>query len=429
MMLPFFLFFLFLAHLVSGADVQNGTKLDTGDSSSLSSPLPVLKMLPQGSVLEGLSIPRYDVNNAPHSLFLAKKLTVIDAQRLCIEDLDLSLYDAINQDVSLQAQAKEAFYNQKTSLFLVRERVDVQSDQSFLHAQGLFFDWHSQEGYLLGRVRSSLERHDALLQRQRAQALLFLYSPALLQASYPIEEALSQEDIEQLEQAGAPVGGLSEQRESIVSGFSLLDDLVMRYEEQVVAFLKRVGSDSVALIANGSDSVVREEEKEGTRIDITCAGGLYFDVDEGVLVYLKDIELTEERFIMQCKDQLKVFLEKKATKSVKQRLPSHKKGTNTLSINASFGAPRLIVATGKVVLRGKDATGKPFFAMAEKASYDAQKGEVILRGGRPRLQQSSNQYLEADESGQWIKILTNGKLLTSQGKWRMHIVSPRRKNQ
>lgn len=184
-----------------------------------------------------------------------------------------------------------------------------------------------------------------------------------------------------------------------------------------------------------------------TTLKVECDGGLYFDSENGVLVYLKNIRLTEPRFKLTCSDELKVFLDQKPEKSVKKpagkaaadktELPAPTTSNKVATAKApkaaadannakkkrtgttSFGELKRIVATGNVKVVQKDDRGRLFIASGGTASYDAKTGEMILKGGLPRLQQSAKQYLQAQESGQWIRIHKNGKLITSNGKWVM----------
>ena len=52
---------------------------------------------------------------------------------------------------------------------------------------------------------------------------------------------------------------------------------------------------------------------------------------------------------------------------------------------------------------------------------------MILKGGRPTLQQSANEYLQAGEDGQCIRIQMKDKdiesIITSKGKWVMQAVT------
>jgi len=173
-----------------------------------------------------------------------------------------------------------------------------------------------------------------------------------------------------------------------------------------------------------------------TTLKVECDGGLYFDNENGVLAYLKNVRLTEPRFKLTCSDELKVFLDQKpvepelkprGTAVTPKPVTQDKAATDKAAADtkkkdkslASFGDLKRIVATGNVKVVQKDDKGKLFIASAGVASYDAKTGEMILKGGLPRLQQSKNQYLQAQEPGQWIRIHKSGKLITSKGKWVM----------
>ncbi len=148
-----------------------------------------------------------------------------------------------------------------------------------------------------------------------------------------------------------------------------------------------------------------------------------FDSDTGVLAYLKNVRLTEPRFSLTCSHELKVFLEQKAKKpKADPKADSKASKAKEKSLN-SFNGLKRIIATGNVKVTQKDETGNLFIATAESASYDGKTGEMILRGGRPRLQQSAKQYLQAEAPGQYIRIQKNGKLVTSSGKWSMQMTT------
>jgi hypothetical protein len=186
---------------------------------------------------------------------------------------------------------------------------------------------------------------------------------------------------------------------------------------------------------------------------VECDGGIYFDSDSGVLAYLKNIRLTDTRFKLSCSDELKVILDqkpakpdpsKKSTSPAKKNTAKETKNTNTShspqptnpadlankkenSPTAAFGDVKRIIAIGQVKMISKDENGKTFIATAETASYDAKTGEMILRGGLPRIQYGPNQYLQSKAPGQYIRMLKNGKLVTT-GKWAMQIDTNQKKN-
>lgn len=205
------------------------------------------------------------------------------------------------------------------------------------------------------------------------------------------------------------------------------------------------------------DAKKSSTKKETTTIKVECDGGIYFDSQAGILAYLKNVRLTESKshFKLKCNDELKVFLdttqkkpsepqdsknkltenavnpektEKETTPGQVVPVPEKKEAAKKKDQSFSeLGNLKQIIATGNVKVTGKDEQGKPFLASGDTASYDAITGEMILKGGRPTLQQSTNQYIQAQEPNQWIKIQMKDKriqsIVTSEGKWAMQAVT------
>ena len=131
---------------------------------------------------------------------------------------------------------------------------------------------------------------------------------------------------------------------------------------------------------------------------------------------------------------MKVFLDKKEEKSEKPKKEAPKEdkkkeedSDDLLSKFDSFGKPSRIIATGNVEFKGRGKDGKLVIATAEKASYDAKSEEMILSGGRPRIQVGANQYLQSQAPGQYIRILKSGKFITDKGKWVLEAAIPKKK--
>lgn len=211
-------------------------------------------------------------------------------------------------------------------------------------------------------------------------------------------------------------------------------------DEQIRAFLSQIGKDRLLVQNNtpapvpgppiaaspapannqGGAGKAGNGAPAGTTIKVKCDGGIYFDNDAGIFVYQKNVRLTESggSFQLRCDDELKLLLA--------PALPDSKGEKDTGKKDKSFadlGALNQIIASGNVRISGKNEKGSPFLASGDIASYDASTGEMILSGGRPTLQQTANQYLQAQEPGAWIKIQMQDKriksIITSEGKWEM----------
>ncbi|MGB2401861.1 MAG: hypothetical protein ACPIA7_00475 [Akkermansiaceae bacterium] len=222
--------------------------------------------------------------------------------------------------------------------------------------------------------------------------------------------------------------------------------------EKMNSFLKRsdqephaMKSSATRTIQTPSPNTRREDPKkvndgeEPATIKIECDGGIYFDNESGILTYLKNIRLndSDSTFKLRCDDELKILFDSKP-KNKKQKQTSQKTKTDQQKKTVqekedqpskSFsgrGDLKEIIATGNVRITGKNRDDQTFLASGDTASYNAKAGEMILKGGRPTLQQSANEYLQAAEDDQWIRLIMKDKdiesIITSQGKWVMQAV-------
>jgi hypothetical protein len=154
-----------------------------------------------------------------------------------------------------------------------------------------------------------------------------------------------------------------------------------------------------------------------------CDDGLFFDSEKGILVYLKNVRLTDPRFTMTGADELKIFLEKKpAAKPDKSPTPApdgkpDKSQPDLLGgASASFGDVEHIIANGRILVKHKSDDGKPpVEASAALLNYNAKTGEIILSGGYPWVRQGTT-YLRALEPNLNIRIQKTGSFITS-GHW------------
>ena len=162
---------------------------------------------------------------------------------------------------------------------------------------------------------------------------------------------------------------------------------------------------------------------------INCEGGMYFDPEEGVLVYLKNVTVRDPRFDLSGASELKIYLAKKnATESGNgdSEIPVPEKAKG---IGGSFGDPERIIATGAVVIEQKAADGKdPIKASAALFSYNIKQDEIVLSGGYPWFTQGP-QALRAKQPNQSVRISPKtGELRTDGGEWQTLLAAPR-KNQ
>ena len=264
----------------------------------------------------------------------------------------------------------------------------------------------------------------------------------------------SKNKLEQIDSLSASTADSHAKRQqTIEAGIEQRNEKATAEGEKMNNFLKRsnqepgsIRDSSAPPIQKPSSSSKIEEPKkvatdeEPTTIKIECDGGIYFDNDSGVLTYLQNIRLDESNstFKLRCDDELKIIFDNKPKNKTQAKLPNkvgaqqqkktvQKKEEQSDNSFSDRGDLKEIIATGNVRITGKNSDKQTFLASGDIASYNAKAGEMILKGGRPTLQQSANEYLQAAEDGQWIRLVMKDKdiesIVTSKGKWVMQAVS------
>ena len=154
---------------------------------------------------------------------------------------------------------------------------------------------------------------------------------------------------------------------------------------------------------------------------ISCDGGMYFDSDAGVLVYMKNVKVKDPRFHLSAKDQLKIFFSKKPAKEAKQDKPTPEKPDDKPSIGGDFGEPERIVATGAVLFEQmKPASGKePIQASGAVLTYHLKDDLVTISGGSPWVVQPPATYLRAMQPDLVLRISPKAGSFITDGHWEM----------
>ena len=283
-----------------------------------------------------------------------------------------------------------------------------------------------------------------------ATAAMLIALTSMLTAAPPKPPSTAKLDT--IDKLAAPIAENNEARQQKAEKAILhSDDRSAAADQKIQAFLKHSGQDKkleqniptepateLTQADNEAepDKKTANKEKELSTIKIECDGGIYFDNEEGILAYLKNIRLDESNsdFKLRCSDELKILFDNSPKEEKKNNASNGAEPQKTEptpeqkdSSFSELGDLQEIIATGSVKILGKNSDDQPFLASGNIASYNAKTGEMILKGGRPTLQQSANEYLQAGEDGQWIRIQMKDKdiesIITSQGKWVMQAVT------
>lgn len=440
-----------------------------GEEEPIKGAFPSLDILPEGSILRRVRLPRYNKDFIPTSLLTADTMTVLDKQRIEGVGITINLY-AEDRSLNARTKMRHAIYNQKNSTLHANEAIFIEGKGYRASGIGMIFDWKNNRGLLLGPVNTEFKRtlppKTTSMKLQPSPAprhaiagsLMILTSLSTSTMAEPPAK-LTPAQLEEFDRLAQPVSeSIALEQEETRATLKADEQRNQKAIASMAPFLKSV--DQGGLLISTTDTkpaaeAPKPEPKKTTTpkkkepvvqtLKVTCDGGLYFDTDTGILAYLKNINLTEARFNLTCTDELKIFLEKKPEPKKEPKKKDDQKTDKTAEAPtqkeavkkdtskkekkkddlAKFGDLERIIATGKVKLTRKDEEGRTFIATAESASYNAKTGEMILKGGKPRLQLGPNQFLQSLAPGQWIRILRNGKFIT-EGKWTMVTPVPQR---
>ncbi|MBC7980213.1 MAG: hypothetical protein H7Y36_06595 [Armatimonadetes bacterium] len=379
-----------------------------------------ISLLPNGSVLKGVLLPRYDANRNLVGDLKAETMTLIDADRVQGQNVLIKFY---NPDHSLRGKVvlSNALFDQAKSRLYANEPVEITSDRLLARGTGLVYAFQDGRGFLRGPASTTISEHPAISMNSRTlptTALIALcFAPLNLPAAPPpftseAELAAIKADAETLEPAldkanQSAESALIESQESGKIASAAARDFIKTSEiKNIAAESEQPEPDAKPLdVEPGPDVTL-----------INCDGGMYFDANAGVLVYLNNVRVTDPRFTLTGANELKVFFTKKP-----EDKPKVSKKKNDLEIGGgttNFSEVERIVATGAVRLLQKGVAGKePVEASGGILTYNIPKGEIIISERFPWVKQGTF-YARAKEPNLTLRLLNDGSFST-QGNWEM----------
>jgi lipopolysaccharide export system protein LptA len=152
---------------------------------------------------------------------------------------------------------------------------------------------------------------------------------------------------------------------------------------------------------------------------ISSDGGMYFDADEGIFVYLKNVRVKDPRFELSGAEELKIFIGKKPATAADDTRKDGETSVPGLGLGAKFGDVERIIATGAVrILQKEVEAGKqPVEASGAVFTYHLNSGEIVINGGYPWVKQGAN-FMRAKQPNLILRIQKNGSFVT-EGSWEM----------
>lgn len=396
----------------------------------------IFDLLPDGSQLKGVMLPRYDENLKLVGVLKSKVIRLVNSEELEGEAVAIEFF---NDDQTPRGRidlAKATFLKQK-GLLVAREAVDIRSDRLTARGSALHYSFEDGEGFLSGPVTTIIQAPTETTMKSKSPSIraTAVIGMSLLAQSLPAappppisakDKAAIRADAASLAPAASKAAAAT--RTGLEQDMAAGDAATQAATRFLIqADLPAPAADDVPAPAVPMDFKPGPNDSK-----ITCEGGMYFDPEEGVLVYLKNVRVTDRRFHLSAKDQLKIFFPKKPAKEKKAGQPEAVAGDKSAdkkkekdmfgaSIGVDFNEPERIIATGAVLFEQQQTEPgqKPIKASGAIFSYNLKADHIVISGGKPWITQPPSTYLQAVESELSLRISPKAGTFVTEGHWEM----------
>lgn len=387
--------------------------------------LPALKILPKGSILSNVRVPRYTADLKPASLLVAERLEVLSEHEVAGNNVEISIFE---EDGSFRAHTvlTSVKYNQSTGIIQSSENLTLKGKDIDAAAQGVVLNWEKRQGFLLGKTQTLLYLNKAKQMTSstqepsstKPQKRSKIAAAGVALAATTLPTPLTAAQLDSIDKMALPateqIRKADQKTEAFVKSYEQSSHFV---DSEVQAFRQAVG-EAALVVQNEKPAEPIKPEEAAEFVTVASDNGMYFDAEAGHIVYSKNITVTHPQYTLTCDDELKIILKKTPVTDTKEKDAKNdnsntEESSNTqdsaktdeakaddnaktedagpldLNPGSSFSGVDKAIATGNVVVKGKDSNGKPVTARAETAVYSGD-GTIILKGGRPSITQGSN---------------------------------------
>jgi len=386
--------------------------------------IPAISILPHGSVLEGVMLPRYDDQRRLVSSLKTAVMTLVNDERVEGEDVTIEMF---HPDGTSKARAhfNHAVLDQKTGFLTASEAVNITADGLIASGTGIRYHLERSEGFLLGPAETLIQPPKETTMKSSSSPLRATAALGIAMVTTPLTAAppaaVSPEELAALETAAAS-------RSVEVATLNAETAKTAAADSSDAAKASEAARDFVKAAEIPISEDAAEPEAKPLEISpgpndtlIQCDGGMYFDAEEGVLVYLKNVRVTDPRFNLSGANELKIFFaEKTETESKTQtETQTETDGKKSEGFGAGFGDVDRIIATGTVSILQKAAKPgeDPVEASGGLFTYRVGTGEIIISGRYPWVKKGKF-YARALQPNLTLRIHKSGQFVT-EGKWDM----------
>lgn len=407
-------------------------------------------LLPDGSVLKNVILPKYDSDLRLKATLHAEELTLHTRQRVEGKVIQIHFFNPEQKETGIMALAA-AIYDEQQTLVTSDSPVSLVSDRLDATGTGLVFNLNANQGFLKGPITAdatlNIDKETAMNPSPSPTRRLLAGGAALMMAAVPTapaapaaaapapaesarrqyeKMALTEAELQEIATASVSAAAkLTERDEATATMVADAHAASETAQTAMTTFLQAVALGSVLAQPAATEPAPipppAVTADAAARAHITAATGAFLDPAAGILVFLKDVTIDDPRFKMTGADEVKAFFDKKpepAKKSEDAKKPDapkegdkkdpktpkdpNKKEKDSLELSSSsLGDLKRVIATGQLrITRPAAKPGdSPMNAYGRKLIYDPQAGELILMGGSPWLQTNTNVFTVKGEEG------------------------------
>jgi lipopolysaccharide export system protein LptA len=368
--------------------------------------LPAISLLPDGSQLHGVMLPRYDEKQRLAGVLKCGAMTLVNDHTIAGETVSIEFFQP---DRSLRGRVDlvRAIFDQAKGMLRASETVTLRAERISTRAEGLIYAFERGEGFLIGPASTRIQApppETSMHNRPSALPAAAALGVALLT---PVSTAAPLAEDKPL--AATHAAASSEARRNLRADLDASAAATAAARE----FLEQSELAAASATPENPPPAQPLDVKPGPDdTTVTCDGGMYFNADEGVFVYLKNVRVQDPRFTLSGAAELKIFLGREADAK-----PAAE--ASGMGLGAKFGDVERIVATGavRIVQKQVESGKQPVEASGAIFSYQPKTGEITLTGGYPWVKQGST-FMRALQPNLSLRIQKSGSFVT-EGNWDM----------
>ncbi len=380
----------------------------------------VTSLLPDGSQLKGVMLPRYNEDRKLVGVLKAEAMTLMSENQIAGANVSVEFFNP-NETSRGRIDLKQAIFYNDQGILVAREPVEIKSDRLLAAGNGLYYSFDENRGFLLGKTTTTITARPEMTMnsthpRLRATALIgmSLATQTIHAAPPPDMTAAEKAAIQADASPMAPRADAASQEARITLTKDLEDSVAASSAAQ--SFLVQADLPATPAGAIPAPDQPLDIKSGVNDTVINCEGGMYFDPDEGVFVYLKNVTVKDPRFNLSGANEVKIFFGKKPAKNSPQ--PAENKKSESSKIGANLGDVERIVATGAVLIEQKATSGdqEPIKASGAIFTYHIKEDQITISGGFPWVLQGSR-YMRAKEAGLTLRISPKENTFITHGNW------------